>query len=149
MARNHSGLDAREEIIQQLKQAGLKITPQRQAVIEILVEHGSLHPGASFIHDKAKERRRSLSLSTTYSILDEFSRLGIIKKLQFDRMENRYEGNPMEHINLICERCGRITDYHISSPVDWRKTEENTGFSIRDTRLECYGYCEKCQRSGS
>lgn len=84
----------------------MKITPQRLAIIEVLIENGSKHPGAGFIDKEAKRRKKSLSLSTTCSILDEFSRLGILKKLQFDRMENRYEKNPAEHVNLICESCG-------------------------------------------
>ncbi len=93
-------------MIQQLRRSGLKITPQRLAIIEVLIENGSKHPGAGFIDKEAKRRKKSLSLSTTCSILDEFSRLGILKKLQFDRMENRYEKNPAEHVNLICESCG-------------------------------------------
>ncbi|HEX2965157.1 MAG TPA: Fur family transcriptional regulator [Syntrophorhabdaceae bacterium] len=144
MIRNDSGLETREDIIQQLKKAGLKITPQRLAIVEVLIENGSLHPGAGFIYKKAKKIKKTLSLSTTYSILDEFSRLGIIKKLQFDRMENRYETNAEEHINLICEGCGKILDYQVVSRVDWKNAERKTGFSIKDTRLECYGYCREC-----
>lgn len=74
-----------------------------------------------------------MSLSTVYATLNELSRLGIIKTLQFDKMENRYEGNLEAHINLICERCGKILDYRLSVAVD---RKEETGFSVTDTRLE-------------
>jgi len=56
-------------------------------------------------------------------------------------MENRYETNREEHINLICERCKKILDYNVPIAVDQRGVAKRTGFSITDTRLEYYGYC--------
>jgi len=125
------------------------MTPQRLAIIEVLIEKRDLHPSARLVHEEAKKKKESLSLSTTYSTLSELSHLGIIKTLQFDRMENRYEGNPEEHLNLICERCGKILDYKASMAVDRKETERKTGFSIIDTRLDCYGYCRECSKGGS
>ena len=125
------------------------MTPQRLAIIDVLIESKDFHPGARFVYSEAKKKKKSLSLSTTYSTLNELSRLGIIKTLQFDRMENRYEGNLEEHLNLICERCGKILDYKASMAIDRKKTEQKTGFSITDTRLDCYGYCRECCKGDS
>jgi Fur family peroxide stress response transcriptional regulator len=115
----------------------------------VLIENRDFHPGARFVYDEAKKKKKSLSLSTTYSTLNELSRIGLIKTLQFDRMENRYEGNLEEHLNLICERCGKIMDYKAFMAIDRKKTEQKTGFAIIDTRLDCYGYCRECSRGGS
>jgi Fur family transcriptional regulator, peroxide stress response regulator len=139
-------LITKESIIKQLKEKGLKVTPQRLAIIEVLVEQRSLHPGARLIYKEAKKRKKSLSLSTTYATLNELSRHSIIKTLQFDKMENRYEGNLEEHINLICERCKKILDYKIPVIVDQRGIAKKTGFSITDTRLEYYGLCQECRK---
>ena len=86
-----------------------------------------------------------MSLSTTYATLNEFSRHGIIKTLQFDKMEDRYDGNLEEHINLICERCKKILDYNVPITVDPKRVMKKTGFSITDTRLEYYGLCRECR----
>jgi Fur family peroxide stress response transcriptional regulator len=137
---------AKESIMKQLRERGLKITPQRLAIIEVLVEQGDLHPGARLVYEEAKKKKRSLSLSTAYATLNELSRHGIIKTLQFDRMENRYDRNPKEHINLICETCKKILDYKVPIAVDQRKLAKKTGFSITDTRLEYYGYCKECRK---
>ena len=134
----------KESIIKQLKERGLKVTPQRLAIIEVLIEQRQLHPGARLVYEEAKKRKKSLSLSTVYATLGEFSRHGIIKTLQFDQMENRYEGNLEQHINLICERCRKILDYKVPNAVDQRRVTKKTGFSITDTRLEYYGYCREC-----
>ena len=133
-------------IIKRLKEKGLKVTPQRIAIIEVLVEQGDLHPSARLVYNAAKKKKKTLSLSTTYATLDEFSRHGIIKTLEFDKMENRYETNREEHINLICERCKKIMDYKVPIAVDQRGVTKKTGFSITDTRLEYYGYCRECKK---
>ena len=136
----------KESIIKQLRDNGLKVTPQRLAIIEVLLEKRDLHPGAGLVYREAKKKKKSLSLSTTYATLDELSRHGIIKTLQFDKMENRCETNLQEHINLICERCKKIIDYKVSIGVDQRDVAKKTGFSITDTRLEYYGLCRECRK---
>jgi Fur family peroxide stress response transcriptional regulator len=134
----------KESIIKRLKEGGLKITPQRLAIIEVLIEKRDSHPGARLIYDKAKKRKKSLSLSTTYATLNELSRHGIIKTLQFDKMEDRYDGNLEEHLNLVCERCGKILDYEVPPVADQQEIAKKTGFSVTDARLEYYGYCKEC-----
>jgi len=120
------------------------VTPQRLAIIDVLIEQTDSHPGASLIYKEAKKRKKSLSLSTTYATLNELSRHGMIKMLQFDKMEDRYDGNLEEHINLICEKCKKILDYNVPTNVDPKRVMKKTGFSITDTRLEYYGYCKDC-----
>ena len=135
---------SKESIARQMKAKGSRLTPQRLAIIEVLIEKRDLHPGARSVYDEAKKRKKSLSLSTTYATLNELSRMGIIKTLQFDSMENRYEGNLEEHLNLVCERCGEILDYEVSPVADQQEIAQKTGFSVTDTRLEYYGYCRDC-----
>ena len=134
----------KESIARQLKARGLKLTPQRLAVIDVLIAKRNLHPGARLVYREAKKKKKSLSLSTTYATLNELSRLGIIRTLQFDSMENRYEGNVEEHLNLVCEGCGKILDYKVPPVADQRKIAKKTGFSVTDTRLEYYGQCRDC-----
>ncbi|MBA4390753.1 MAG: transcriptional repressor [Syntrophus sp. (in: bacteria)] len=137
----------KSSIIKQLKERGLKITPQRLAVIEVLIEEKDLHPGARLVYEEAKKKKKSLSLSTTYTTLNELSRHGIIKTLQFDEMENRYEMNLEEHINLICNGCKKILDYKVPITIDQEETTKKTGFSVTGTRLEYYGYCRECREN--
>jgi len=136
----------KESMISQMREKGLKVTRQRLAIIDVLIEDGDFHPGAYLVYKKAKKKKKSLSLSTTYATLNELSRHGIIKTLQFDTMENRYEGNLEEHINLICGRCRKILDYRVPIMIDKRRVAKKTGFSITDTRLEYYGLCRECRK---
>jgi Fur family peroxide stress response transcriptional regulator len=145
--RNDSELTGvtKKAVSLQLKAKGLKLTPQRLAIIEVLIEKRDSHPSARSVYEEAKKKKKSLSLSTTYATLNELSRLGIIKTLQFDTMENRYEGNIAEHLNLVCGRCGKILDYEVPPVADQREIAKKTGFSVTDTRLEYYGHCRDCR----
>jgi len=138
-------LNTKDSAVDKLRKEGLKVTPQRLAIIEVFAGKRDSHPGARSVHEEAKKKKKSLSLSTTYATLNELSRLGIVKTLQFDAMENRYEGNLEEHLNLICKRCGKIFDYKVSPVADRQQISKEKGFSVTDTRLEYYGYCRDCR----
>ena len=136
-------------IIKKMRERGLKLTPQRLAIIEVLVDTPPLHPGARIIYQEARKKVRGISLSTVYSTLNELSRHGIIKMLEFDKIENRYEGNITEHINLICKGCHKIMDYKVSVSIDPKEVAKKARFWVTDTRLEYYGYCQECRKRGS
>jgi Fe2+ or Zn2+ uptake regulation protein len=133
-------------LIKKMREKGLKLTPQRLAIIDVLVEKNPLHPSARVIYDSAKQRTKGLSLSTVYYTLNELSRHGIIKMLEFDKMEDRYEGTLTDHINLICKQCHGIMDYRVPIAIDSREVTRKTRFRVTDTRLEYYGYCDKCRK---
>jgi len=139
------GIMNRNDFIRQLKEKGLKMTPQRVAIIDALVENYKAHPGAALIYEEARKRARRVSLSTVYATLKEFSANGLIRQLEFDRMENRYDLDFSDHVNLVCDRCGKIMDYSLpSSSLDHRDVTRKTGFVVTDTRLECHGFCRDC-----
>ncbi|MGZ3614291.1 MAG: Fur family transcriptional regulator [Thermodesulfobacteriota bacterium] len=136
----------KESIIKKMRQEGLKLTPQRMVVIEVLIEKNLFHPSADLIYHEAKKKVKSLSLSTVYSILNEFSKHGIIKMLEFDKMENRYEANTAVHINLICKGCKKIVDYKFPFRIDTSEVAKKSGFHVTDSRFEYYGYCQECKK---
>jgi len=137
----------KESIIKKLKEKGLKLTSQRLAIIEVLVDMTPIHPSADLIYQEARIKGKRLSLSTVYATLNELSKHGIIKMLEFDRMENRYEANTAEHINLICKGCKRIMDYKPPFIIDTHEISKKCRFWVTDSRLEYYGYCQKCSKT--
>ncbi|KUG22568.1 peroxide stress regulator perr, fur family [hydrocarbon metagenome] len=137
----------KESIIQKLQDKGLRLTSQRLAIIDVLLRKGHLHPGARFIYKEAKKKCPGLSLSSVYANINELSRYGIIKSLEFDGKENRCEGNLEEHVNLICQHCGKITDFDIPVSLNQSEIAKKTGFMITKNRLEYYGYCVECTKS--
>jgi len=45
----------REDLISQLKEKGLKLTPQRLAIVDVLVDHRGSHPGATLIFGSSEK----------------------------------------------------------------------------------------------
>jgi len=136
--------NTKEDLIGQLKDYGLKITPQRLAIIDALVENRYEHPGATLIFHEARKKAGRVSLSTVYATLKEFSESGLIRQMQFDRLENRYDVDLSDHVNLICKRCGKVMDYHVPAPLDPKNIVRKSGFVVTDTRIEFHGYCRDC-----
>jgi Fur family peroxide stress response transcriptional regulator len=134
----------KNDLIGQLREKGLRITPQRLAIIDALVENRHVHPGATLIYEQARKQSGRISLSTVYATLKEFSEHGLIKALEFDRMENRFDGNLSEHINLVCRKCGAISDFDFPSSIEPKDIMRKSGFVVTDTRMEYYGYCQNC-----
>jgi len=134
-------------IVKKLRDQRLKIIPQRIAIIEAFLDNIPLHPGARLIYKEARKKVKNLSLSTVYATLDELSRQDIIKMLEFDKMENRYEGNIAAHVNLVCKECGRIMDYNLPVAINPKEVARKARFWVIDSRLEYYGYCQKCRKN--
>ncbi len=136
----------REQMIERMRKGGLKMTRQRLAIVDALIEKRALHPSAQTIFKWAKKRAKGLSLSTVYDTLNELSKHGIIKTLEFDKMENRYEGILTEHVNLICKQCHSITDHPLPIRINPEAIARKKKFWVTDTRMEYYGYCGQCLR---
>lgn len=135
----------REEMVQELRKNALRVTPQRLAIIDVLLENKHLHPRASQVFQEVRRRGQALSLSTAYATLLEFSRCGLIRTLEFDQMDNRYDVDPEEHINLICEGCGKIVDLPLPGSLNEENLFAATGFSVFRSRMEYYGNCRECR----
>ncbi len=137
--------EIRQRLLNCLKEKGLKLTPQRREIIEILSSEKS-HPSARTIFQKAREKAPTISMSTVYYTLDIFKKYKAIKELEFYDMENRYEGDISNHLNLICIGCGKIQDFKEGLPFSQKVIEEKTGFKPYEMRFEYYGYCKECNR---
>jgi len=135
----------KEAILKGMREKGLKLTSQRRAIVDVFVEQVQLHPSAKLIYQQARKKYRGLSFSTVYLTLHELSRHGIIKMLEFDQMENRFDGNIGEHINLICKGCRKILDFQGSPVLNHKEVAEKARFWVTETRLEYYGYCAECK----
>ena len=127
-----------------LRAAGSRISSQRRAIIDYLASATS-HPSARQVFNEVKMKHPDLSLATVYNTLGVLTRLGLIKVMQFDVTDNRYEPNVAPHLNLICTSCGKIEDLAQVLPVQPEEIKEKVGFEVLDSRLEYYGLCAECK----
>jgi Fur family transcriptional regulator, peroxide stress response regulator len=129
-----------------LRQAGLRLTPQRLAICQLLVNNTE-HPSAQSIFEQLRQDYPSLSLTTVYNTLEALVRLGAIHNLGNDVSGTiRYDAETTPHANLICTSCNRVVDFH-SSFVQALADEvnEQSGYRIAGARVLYYGLCAQCQ----
>lgn len=131
-----------------LRAAGYRLTRQREAILNYLATTDD-HPSAQKILHEAKKGYPGLSLATVYNTLETLARMGLIKILDFQAMENRHETNLIPHINLICTFCGKIQDFEEGSTIHADEVKQRFGFQVEDFRLEYYGICSACRARAS
>jgi Fur family peroxide stress response transcriptional regulator len=137
--------DIEQTLISSLQDKGYKLTPQRREIIRLLSRSKS-HPGAMEILRKVRKGVPRISMSTVYYTLDMLKNEGLIRELEYYDMDNRYEINVSDHINLVCTRCRKITDFTGNVPSFSKAVEKETGFKPASMRFEYYGICRNCSK---
>lgn len=131
-----------------LRSAGLRVTPQRMLVLEIL-EKGS-HLDAMAIHEHAAKERRGLSLATVYRALAALTESGLVEQRYLDSDHSReyYEAvRGPEHHHMTCLGCGEVIEFETRRIRQLRsELEETRGWVLERTCLCIEGYCPECQK---
>jgi Fur family peroxide stress response transcriptional regulator len=132
-----------EEFVKVCKEKGLKITPQRLAVYEILLRRKD-HPTVEEIYEEVKEIYPFVSLATVYRTVEILEELGFIKRVAYWGSSVRYDANVQEHDHLVCVMCGAILD--LKADAGCRVPEEVNGFKVLSSSLYIYGVCPSCRK---
>ena len=146
MLANESRL---EHMLDRLRGHHFRITPQRIAVLRILA-HTNGHPSVETIYEEVKKDFPTTSLATVYKTVTLLKELNEVLELGFPDGRNRYDGvRPYPHPHLICTKCHKIIDPDLES-LDGMTKElaSETGFHITSHRLDFFGICPECQKSG-
>jgi Fur family peroxide stress response transcriptional regulator len=134
-----------KEALEVLKETGVRITPQRHAILEYLINSMS-HPTAVEIYNSLEGKFTNLSVATVYNNLRVFREVGLVKELTYGDASARFDVITTDHYHAICEYCGNIVDFcypgldqveHFASNV--------TGFKVSYHRMEIYGICPDCE----
>jgi Fur family peroxide stress response transcriptional regulator len=128
-----------------LRDAGVRMTPQRHAILSYLLETMS-HPTVDEIYKSLEGKFPNMSVATVYNNLRVFKDIGLVRELTYGDASSRYDADMSEHYHAVCISCGKVKDFHYPSlhGVE-REASINTGFEVAVHRLEVYGLCEACR----
>lgn len=129
-----------------LKQEGIRITPQRHAVLEFLLD-SETHPTADDIYKALEPKFPNMSVATVYNNLRVLRKAGLVRELTYGDSSSRFDCNMTDHYHIMCEDCGKIVDFHYP-PLDEVESlaEKVTGFEVSHHRMELYGKCDDCRK---
>ena len=133
---------SQQEMDEALRSAGLRVTRQRAAIVQVLVSAED-HPDANEVHRRARDVDPSVSLATVYRTLAALEGKGVIHKLAFDGEPARFEtSDAPHHDHIIDVETGDVIEF-VSAEIEalQREIARRHGYEIVSHRLELY--CRK------
>jgi Fur family peroxide stress response transcriptional regulator len=125
-----------------LTSKGLKITPQRMAVMEAFSELKD-HPSTDKIIAFVQRNYPFISSGTVYKTLETFTEKGIVSRVKTSRDVMRYDPILERHHHLYCAESERIEDYFDAELnellEDYFEKKDIPGFRIEDIKLQIIG----------
>ena len=98
------------DIREKIGNSGLRITPQRLAVLEAVIKLNN-HPTADKIIKYVNATHPNIAVGTIYNILDTFMKSKLIDRIETDKDVMRYDATKEKHHHLYCSESNRIEDY--------------------------------------
>ncbi len=130
-----------------IKEKGLKVTPQRIAILEAIYKLDN-HPTAENIIDFIHKNHPSIATGTVYKVLDTLIENNLVKRVRTERDVMRYDGVLEHHHHLYCIECDLIEDYVDEELNDilmnYFKNKKIEGFEMKDFVLQINGTFNKC-----
>ncbi|QYR20719.1 peroxide-responsive transcriptional repressor PerR [Paenibacillus sp. sptzw28] len=135
-----------EQALEQLKSTGVRMTPQRHAILSFLMD-SMTHPTADEIYKALSPTFPSMSVATIYNNLRLFVDAGLVRELTYGDDSSRFDADLSEHYHAICRSCGKIVDFEYPPLTDVEAAaSRETGFSVEGHRMEIYGHCAECSK---
>ena len=132
-----------------LREAGLRVTQPRLAVLEAL--EGRPHAGTDAVIAAVRE---SLPVSTqaVYDVLHTLTARGVVRRIQPAGSVARYELRTGDnHHHVVCRGCGAVTDVDCATGeapcLDMPGTTDLHGYAIDEAEVTWWGTCPACRVS--
>ncbi|MEO8877376.1 MAG: Fur family transcriptional regulator [Polyangiaceae bacterium] len=147
------------EMLERLRNEGLKLTAQRRAIVEQFAADES-HPTAQELFERLRGAFPKMSFATVYNTLDALAHAGLSSTLRFSPASHasggreanaaRFDPNIEPHHHAVCDRCGSVTDIPARTlgPDAPRALNETApGFALRSVERIYRGLCSSCTKA--
>lgn len=131
-----------KDTVKKLKEIGLKVTPQRLAILGIIKEDRT-HPSAENIYDRISRKYPGLSFATVYSTLSKLVEAGEIQELDIDPNKKRFDPYTSVHYHFYCKTCKKVYDLGDDGALP-PNNKKIGGHQIDTIQLNFKGTCKNC-----
>lgn len=137
------------ELKENLKEKGYKLTPQRRAIVDIIIDKEGQHLTAEEIYDEVKKICPDIGLATVYRTVLLLEEVGVIYKLDLNDGCSRYElvhsDEEHRHHHLVCNKCKKVFEVRDDLLEELEERIEKTyKFKILDHSVKFFGICSEC-----
>ena len=131
---------------EKMREAGLRVTPQRRAVWSAFGDEEGGHLAADEVFARARRRLPELSRATVYNTLAAFVEAGMLQAVE-SRGAVLYDPNPdPDHHHFRCRSCDRLYDVPVEG-VEGIRISGADGFVVDQTTVLLRGLCPLCSPS--
>ena len=132
-----------------LKEKGLKLTPQRRLIVDIIHDTGA-HLTAQEIISYVQSKMPGVNKSTIYRTLELLEGAGCVYKSAMGDQFIYHHAEEGHHHHLVCSKCGETIDLdeNLFAPVE-RSLGEKYGFRVDFKHVVMSGLCEDCRNKGN
>jgi Fur family transcriptional regulator, peroxide stress response regulator len=127
---------------EKLKERGLKVTPQRVAIYDAIVNLKN-HPTAENVIEYIKVNHPNISVGTVYKVLESLVENELLKKVKTEKDIMRYDAVLSNHHHLYCAETDRIEDYEdekLSKLInEYFRMNKIKNFKVQDIKLQITG----------
>jgi Fur family peroxide stress response transcriptional regulator len=131
-----------EEIRDKLIDKGLRVTPQRMAILEAIIQLRN-HPTAENIIDYIRKNHPNIATATVYKVLEALVANQLITKVKTERDVMRYDAVMESHHHLYCSESDRIEDFvdkELNEMIEkYFERKKIPDFKIEDVKLQIIG----------
>jgi len=97
-------------VINKLRDAGLRPTRQRIALAKFLFEGGDRHVTAERLHADVQNANIRVSLATVYNTLHQFTEANLLREIVVDSQRCYFDTNVSDHHHFFHEKSNRLED---------------------------------------
>ncbi|MCM3897756.1 MULTISPECIES: Fur family transcriptional regulator [Gordonia] len=139
----------RQALVQQLREAGMRVTAPRLAVLEVLAEHP--HSTADVVARGVREQLGAVSTQTVYDVLRSCTENGLLRSIEPAGSAVRYETRTADnHHHLVCRTCGEIVDIDcVVGQAPCLVPDDDHGYTIDEAEVTFWGQCPRCRAAAS
>ena len=127
-----------------LRERGLRVTPQRMAIVAQLAGNTE-HPTVEALFGAARIEMPAISLKTVYQTVHDLEALGEVRLLDVGTGQVRVDPNvEHRHHHVVCTACGRVRDVPVEFPDVSLPRRYRAGFRVDTIDVIFRGTCEQC-----
>jgi Fe2+ or Zn2+ uptake regulation protein len=142
---NLDGVRSPSDLVRAFRGLGLRMTPQRQRIFEVL-DAADGHPSVEQVHDVVAAGMPAVSVKTVYQTVHELEAMGEITLLDLGlgsfRIDRNVTGEPHHH--LVCRRCGDVRDLGVDFVGVELSPDEAQGYAVGRPEIVFRGLCPAC-----
>jgi Fur family transcriptional regulator, ferric uptake regulator len=131
-------------LAQVLRSRGLRMTPQRQLVLDAVRQLG--HATPEQVHSSVQQVADSVNITTVYRNLELLEELGLVTHTHLSHGAPTYHPvDEDQHIHLVCRDCGTVegVDPQLLGAIA-RELERERGFKVDIGHVALFGRCGTC-----